>query len=331
MNVGHPNKILMPVCAAALALLASACNTSHAAPGDPGAKHVGKKIAIVENQQDGYNIQMACGAVAEGKALGFNMEQPQGPKSSDATQQVSLLTATLARNPDGLVVAPSDSTTALVPLKSAAASGLKIATIDSNLADPSVATTFIASDPAAGGALAAREVAREVGGSGKVLTESLIPDHPILKPRVDGFANEIKMFPGIQYLGARWPEPDLTKIVADTAGMLQKNPDIKVIYTTNNYSTPAVITAIHDAGLQGKVHVVTWDFDEVALKYLKSGDISAVVTQEPRQIGVEAMMQLANAFDGKPVTKMIRQPVTLVTSADYTKPALAKLYYGTSC
>jgi ribose transport system substrate-binding protein len=295
------------------------------------AAHVGKRLAIIQSLTEGYNIQVACGATSEGRRLGFEVESPQGPKTFDPARQVQIANAVLAKNPDALVFLPSDPKSALQAVRPAVSDGLKIAAIDTNLEDPSAVSVFIASDHEAGGRLAGEELLREIGGRGKVLVSSLVPDHPITKGRVGGFESVIKSSDGVEYLGARYPEIDIAKVAADTAAILRKHPDIAAIYTTNNISTPGVITALRDAGLAGRVKVVTWDYDEVGAKYLESGEVTGLIAQHPREMGEIAARELANALDGRPVRRTVSPPITVINDENKDDPEVRQLRYANSC
>jgi ribose transport system substrate-binding protein len=316
-------------------IAASGCGGSDSgSAGDAGgdSPHVGKRLAIVEALTgDGFYTQVSCGAIEAGRALGFKVDRPQGPKAFDPAQQVAVTNGVLLRDPDALVYMPLDPKTALPPVKPAVADGMKIATVDTTLADPSVVTSFVSSDLPTGAEMAAQEIIRQLGGKGKVLAEGIVPDHPITKGRIERFEAVIKSAPGIEYLGAHYPQVDISKIAADVAAALRKDPDIRAIYTTQSTSAQGAVTALREAGLEGKVKVVSWDADSYSTKALEAGQLSALIAQRPREAGRVAVQQLANAFDGKPVQKVVHPGLTIINGDNISDPETRKLFYTKVC
>jgi ribose transport system substrate-binding protein len=324
-------RLAVGLAAIAAALGVSACGSSDDGGGGASAgsrPHVGKQVAIVEalSGDAGY-MKASCGAIEEGRRLGFKMDAAQGPKEWDAVKFAGVTSAVLARQPDGLVYMPEDPKTSLPPVKPAVAQGLKLVTIDATLADPSLVTSFIASDHYAGGQLAAREVLRLIGGRGKVLTEAVAPGHPIQIARVQGFESVIKDAPGVEYLGAHYPrgDADVTTIASDAAAVLRKHPDIAAIYTTVQPSAEGSITALREAGLLGKVKIVEWDANEYGLKELRAGAIDTLVAQHPEEAGSLAVQQLAKAFDGERAEPEVHSGLTLITKDNLDDPEVQEL------
>jgi ribose transport system substrate-binding protein len=316
-----------------VALLLGGCAGSEDSASDAGVQpHEGKRLAIVQAGTDGYNVQVTCGAVEEGERLGLKVEKPQAPKKYGPAEQNALVNAVLARSPAALVYLPQDAKASGVPVKSAAQAGLKVAAIDTMLDDESLVTSFIASDHFEGGKAGAEEVIREIGGHGKVLAVGLIPDHPITKGRIGGFESVIESAPGVTYLGAKYPDLDVAKVTGAVAAVIAANPDLKAIYTMENTIAGAgVVTALKEAGLTDRVKHVTWDYDAKSQKYLEAGEVSAIVAQNPREMGRIAVEQLVNALDGKTVNKEVHPPLAIVTAENREDPEIASLLYRTEC
>lgn len=327
----------------AIALAGIACMLGTAACGDESsesesstadgeAAHVGKRVGIVVPESGpGYYMQMACGARDEGGRLGFEVDRSQAPaKQQDAGTQIRLLNAVLARDPDALVYAPVDANAGVPPIKAAVASGLKVANVDVELADPSLVVTFVSSSHAEGGAVAADLIAEQMG-EGKVITVGVLPDNPITEGRVDGFEGKIREHSGIEYVGVRYPELDIGDITAEGAAILRRYPDLAGIYTTNDTVAAGLGTALREAGRAGEVKMVTWDAQPAGLKLLRAGTASGSIVQKPREMGKIAAQQLANAFDGKPTQKSIEVDFVTMTSDNVDTPESKALYYDRAC
>jgi ribose transport system substrate-binding protein len=328
----------LPVALVALCLGIAACGSTDDEPtggtqeGANAAAHVGKSLAIVVPSLDGYSRSMACGAVAEGERLGFEVGEIQAPqKAYDASEQVRVINAVLARSPNGLVFGPANPESSQAAIKPAVADGLKVADIDAELEDNSLYDTFVSSNHEEGGELGAQLLARLVGERGKVLAIGGTPSHPITRGRIDGFEKGIKAYPDIEYVGVRYLEPDVAKVAGEVAGALRANPDITGIYASNATNATGAVAAVRDAGLAGKVQIVTWDLMPDVIKMLRAGDVTGVVVQKPTEMGEIAVQQLANAFDGKAVEKEAHPTLTVATSDDIDTPKVQELYYEADC
>jgi ribose transport system substrate-binding protein len=64
------------------------------------------------------------------------------------------------------------------------------------------------------------------------------------------------------------------------------------------YNPPAILSAVKQAGKQGKVKIVGFDEDEATLLGIKDGDIFATVVQRPYLFGYESVKMMASLARG---------------------------------
>src|ERR671931_381216 len=67
-----------------------------------------KMTLIAGVKGDEFYITMNCGAQAEAKKLGVQLDF-QGPDEFDAAQQTPIVDAVAAKSPDAILIAPTDS------------------------------------------------------------------------------------------------------------------------------------------------------------------------------------------------------------------------------
>ena len=72
---------------------------------------------------------------------------------------------------------------------------------------------------------------------------------------------------------------------AQTAAVLQANPDIVGMFATNTFGALGAGTAIQNAGLQGAVEVALFDASEENIGFLRDGIVSLVIAQKPADMG----------------------------------------------
>ncbi|HET6507827.1 MAG TPA: substrate-binding domain-containing protein [Baekduia sp.] len=322
----------------AVACAVAACGSSDS--GGSGAKaagggssFAGKKLSIVMPESvPGYAKQIGCGAYEEGKQLGFDVGRPQAPsKSQDAAEQAQVLQSVLARNPAGLIFSAADPQAGGVAIKPAVSKGLPVVAVDVALADPSLAISFVSSSHEQGGKLGGELLAKQIGERGQVLAIGVIPSNPITQGRIKGFKEAMAEFPDIDVVAIKYPDLDINKIAAEASALLNRYPNLKGIYTTNDTIASSVATALRQSQKVGKVKVITWDLQPAGIKLLQEGSVTGTVVQRPREEGRIAVQQLANKLSGKPVTKSVTAPLSTATNDQINDPAIKALYYSNPC
>src|SRR5206468_3910426 len=81
--------------------------------------------------------------------------------------------------PDAIMISHTDPKAMIPPLKQAKDAGIKIMTIDGDLADTSIAVANIQSNNLEGGRLAGEKMGKLLGGKGSVITIDNYPGFPI--------------------------------------------------------------------------------------------------------------------------------------------------------
>ena len=59
------------------------------------------------------------------------------------------------------------------------------------------------------------------------------------------------------------------------------------------YNPPAILSAVKSARLEGKVHIVGFDEDEITLQGIKDGSIHGTIVQQPFEFGYQAVKAMA--------------------------------------
>lgn len=133
----------------------------------------GAKLEVIVPRAAAYWTSVVCGVKEVAADQGAEVQVQTG-KEYTATDQIPLLNASLARNPDGLVIVPADSNGMVAPLQQANADGVKIATAGIGLPEDKAADatdSSVITDDFAGGQDAGNALAKEIGEKGTVLDE----------------------------------------------------------------------------------------------------------------------------------------------------------------
>jgi ribose transport system substrate-binding protein len=279
---------------------------------------------------DGFYVTMGCGMQAEAAKLGSKVNI-QGPTQFDSTLQNPIIESVTASHPDGIMIAPDDVTASRAPIAQAMAAGIKVALVDTTLNDPSGAITQISSDNLAGGASAFAAVKQLVPGGGQVFVVNTKPGISTTDQRTAGFAAAAKADSKYTYVGVQYDNDTAALAAQVTLAELQKNPGIVAIFATNLFSAEGAATGIRQAGKAGKVKVIGFDAEPDEITALQQGTVQALIAQQPYQIGVDAVDQMTNALQGKPVTAKIGTKSTIITTANLKSAASQAAIYKTSC
>lgn len=100
-----------------------------------------------------------------------------------------------------------------------------------------------------------------------------------------------------------------------TEEALKKNPDIKLIFATNESSTLGVCQAIQELNYApGDVTVIGFNANDTEVQYLRSGVLDALVVQNPYNIGYLSVYYASQLASGSSVSGMENTGVTYVTA-----------------
>ena len=122
---------------------------------------------IVGTKSDDFYVTMECGAEAEAKKLGVKLTVT-GPATFSVPQQKPLIDAAQVSKPNALLVAPTDSQALDPDLLKVQKNGTKIIFVDTSSSNSALGLSRISSNNAAGGKLAADQLAKLIGGKGTV-------------------------------------------------------------------------------------------------------------------------------------------------------------------
>src|SRR5258708_27408544 len=132
---------------------------------------------------DAFYITMRKGAQAAADALGVDFVFQGAPDFNPVTQ-VPVLDAIIARKPSAILIAPTDKTQLIEPLRKAIKAGIPVITVDTFIDDGKYQDSagpgdfplsYVASDNVLGGRIAARALAASIGDKGTVYVSNVKP------------------------------------------------------------------------------------------------------------------------------------------------------------
>lgn len=256
----------------------------------------------------------------------------QGPDNESAiAQQVEYLNAAIANKPTAICLAALDTKASLDSIKAAQDAGIPIIGFDSGVPDApeGAIKANAATDNTAAGELAAQKlydlIKDKVDGAtdtvriGVVAQES---NSQSIVSRTKGFVDKMVELIGADKVSVEGhdslkAEKSGAKIIIDVgipaevkdadaaavASAILEKKDLVAIYGSNEFAANAIITANEGLDKIGKDKVIAVGFDAGAkqLEAVKSGLFAGSITQDPVQIGYQAVKLAYEAASGKTV------------------------------
>ena len=165
------------------------------------------------------------------------------------------------------------------------------------------------------GQTAGDAMGQALGGSGQVVIVTASFHHLGLEIRRKGFEGILReRYPGIEIVEAVESLGEGANQRAATAAALKRYPRLVGIYTT--VTGDGAASAVADAGLAGKVTIISHDLVDEAMPYVLKGVITATIGQDPYAQGHDPVIHLFNhlAAGWEPTKSRLLTASDVVTS-----------------
>ena len=286
---------------------------------------------------DAFYITMNRGAQAAAEALGITVDF-QGAEEFDPVLQTPVLDAVIARGPDAILIAPTDSTQMIEPLRRAHEAGIAIVTVDTFIDDGMYQTgsgdgdfplAYIASDNVGGGRMAARFMAEAIGGEGKVYVSNVRPGISTTDQREEGFKAEMaESFPGVEVLDTQYNENDASLAASQFQAVLARHPDVRGVFGANLFSALGAGNGVDGAGKADDVTVIAFDAPQSIVDNISTGLVDAAIAQHPAEIGYFGVMAAYAALTGQSIPTSIGTGFTVINAGNVNDENIARFIYS---
>lgn len=286
---------------------------------------------------DAFYITMNRGAQAAAEALGITVDF-QGAEEFDPVLQTPVLDAVIARGPDAILIAPTDSTQMIEPLRRANEQGIPVITVDTFIDDGKYQTgsgdgdfpmSYIASDNVGGGRMAARFMADAIGGSGKVYVSNVRPGISTTDQREEGFKAEMaENYPDVEVLDTQYNENDASLAASQFQAVLARNPDVAGVFGANLFSAIGAGNGVDGANKADDITVIAFDAPQSIVDNISSGLVDAAIAQHPAEIGYFGVMAAYAVLTGQSVPTTIGTGFTVIDADNVNDENIAKFIYS---
>ncbi len=319
--------------AAALAALTTAFNPVAALADD----HEFTIALIPGLTTDAFYITMERGARAAADALGVELVFQGAPDFNPVTQ-VPVLDAVIARAPDAILIAPTDTVQLIEPLRRAHDAGIPVITVDTFIGsgvyqtgagDADFPLSYIASDNILGGRIAARALADAIGGEGKVYVSNVNPGISTTDQREEGFKLEMaENFPGVEVLETQFNENDANNAASQLQAVFARNPDLAGVFGANLFSALGAANGVQQAGQTGNIRVVAFDAPTSIVDNIQTGLVDVAIAQHPAEIGYFGVVAAYAHLTGQSIPVAIGTGFTIIDAGNVDDPEVARYIYS---
>jgi len=252
------------------------------------------------------------------KSLGIKIEVewlgcPQDDLSID--KQSGIVDNSINKQVDVIILTPLNYNDMDGAIERAKAAGIPVVLADSD-ANTSAWESFLGTDNAAAARLAADELAKKIGGSGKVAIINTGSGAGTVKTREDAFKSQMEKYPNIEIVGTEYCNGDPIIASGIARDFMNKYSDLVGIYACNEGCTIGMGNAIKAAGKAGQVHAVGFDWTDEIKSLVKDGVIDAAIVQNPYKMGYLGVQTAIDILLGKSFKRIIDTGVIIVNKGN---------------
>lgn len=263
-------------------------------------------VGLITKQEDNpYWVTMR--EIAEDTAQDLNVEliSVTGASDVDVETQLEALADMTAREVDGILIAPTDSTAVVDAIAEAREAGITVIAVDTPTEPPDAADATFATDNNRAGELVgeyARAKAAELGLTPSIAILDLAPGIASGEHRREGFLAGFGLDDGAEEIAGEAHTEGNRDLGYDAmVELLAVEPGINIVYAVNEPAALGAVDALQetDADLDEMV-IVTIDGGCEAIKdAVRPGLIDATAQQYPENMAREGVTTLAATARGE--------------------------------
>ncbi len=265
---------------------------------------------ITKTDTNPFFVKMKEGATAKANELGITLKSYAGKIDGDSESQVAAIETCILDGAKGILLTASDTAGIVPSVQQARDAGVLVIALDTPLEPIDAADATFATDNFKAGELIGQWAAASLGDGAKDAKIGML-DLAVSQPSV-GVLRDQGFMQGFGIdLGDpnKWGDETDPRIVGHdvTAGneeggrkamenLLQKDPNINVVYTINEPAAAGAYEALKAVGREGDVLIVSVDGGCPGVQNVKDGVIGATSQQYPllmAALGIEAIANWA--------------------------------------
>ncbi len=249
-------------------------------------------------------------------------------KEDDPAQQIQIVEQFVSEGMGGIVLAPIDDKALKRPVAAAMQKGIPVVIMDSPLEGEPIKdfVSTVSTNNHRGGEMAGEQLGELLDGKGKVVLFRFKQGSVSAGQREAGFLEAIKKFPDIQViLDNRYSGTTAIEAKSVALDMLDELKEADGIFCPTEPSTFGMLSALKVNNLVGNKALVGFDASQGLMEGLRKGEIRALVAQNPKKMGREAVKVLVAKMKGETVPLFIDTGAAVITKENLDAPEIQAL------
>ncbi|MGI6175807.1 MAG: sugar ABC transporter substrate-binding protein [Christensenellales bacterium] len=277
------------------------------------------KIAfIVKTLNNPFFIDMKNAAEATGAELGAEVLFQAPEKETDIEKQVQMVDNMVISGVDALVLSAAGPVELIPSIIKANEANIPVILVNDDI-DYAAAedqgaeyATYVGIDQLAAAGLAGSYVAENYPDGAKIAILTGVPGVTAAKQRAEGFRAMLTddKWEVVAEQAANW-ERDMGFNVMQN--ILTSNPDVNVIYASNDMMAFGAMEACTQAGLSDQVGILGFDATDEAKDFIREGKMLGSVAQFPADMGKVSIECAIKAINGETLEKATPTAIELIT------------------
>lgn len=330
----HPSRRRTPLVPARLlplALLLTALPSGACAKGGAQAGRLSFAV-IPKGTTHVFWKSVERGAKEAGTELGVEVLWKGPLVENDRAQQIQLVQQFASQKVAGIALAPLDHAALAGPVAQARAAGIPVVVFDSALdgSAPQDFASTVSTDNEKAGRLAGEALLERIAPDPKAQAKVVLLRYMVgsasTESREAGFLAAVKSRPTVEVLVEnRYAGATAGEAKNEALNLADALTRATGVFCPNESSTMGMLLALRQLGLAGKTRLVGFDASPPLVDALRSGEIDALVVQDPRRMGNLAVRTLVAAARNEAVAASIDTGAALVTLENLDAPEIRRL------
>lgn len=250
----------------------------------------------------------------------------KGPSvETDKEQQISIIQDFIVQDVDGISLAPQDADAMISVVERAMRRDIPVVIMDSGV-NTDEFISYVATDNYLGGQKAAEAMAERLKGEGTVVMVMNDPGGASTNEREKGFREKLQSdFPDIKLVDEQYHYNDREKARAVMEDLMTRHTDLHGVFCSNESSSVGALLAVQANQMGDKFTFIGFDSSDDLIKGLETGDMDAIIQQDPFRIGYEGVVTAVKHLRGETVEKRVDTGVYVVTKDNMNEPEIQAL------
>lgn len=301
MKKDRGKRVKIAAAAFAAAFLLTGCSGSRRISGEVTAKPNQKKeiYMITKSTTSAFWQSVYSGANAASSAYNMTLIFEGPENEEDYESQNEMILEAAEKGCEAIVLSAADYHASTEVVNKVAKEGIDIIIIDSDI-DSDLVKCRIGTDNYNAGCMAGEALLQDSGGTLSVGIVNFDENTENGQERERGFRDTMEKDARVLSLETINVRSTVDDAKEGTIQLLAMHPEINAIVTFNEWTSLGVGYAIQELGLKDEVQVVVFDSNPVSVGMLETGEVDALVVQNPYAmgyLGVETAYKLLNGYN----------------------------------